>query len=307
MITIPPALEAFYTHDNSRAHSQAPIPLTRFGWQGFIQLSWWHTSDVYQTLGFSLSTQLHVLLQTNVHVLGWHVGRIRRTLVCAIPYHKQSLLFHRERKFLKFNFLLQFIFNNQTLLNSMYTTGPLVRKKLFEKHHDQNSEDCCQNLYVPVKSTSEIWTKFNRVFWKQTTQPHQEYLAFLSVRMASFNPKVDKGKALKGKRQEGLTSEAHTPKLKAALVSLARGRDSSTSRFSCGGFETLNLLCGEIPHGNAGKGATKHWFVICYFLHRDKQLYLHAETQEQGAKMRNINGTTAFRDCFCTGYFVSYI
>lgn len=52
---------------------------------------------------------LRVLLQTNVHVLGWQrLSRRGKTMLC----HKQKLLFRRKRKFLKFNFLLKFIFND---------------------------------------------------------------------------------------------------------------------------------------------------------------------------------------------------
>lgn len=55
------------------------------------------------------SLSLRVLLQTNVHVLGWQrLSRRGKTMLC----HKQQLLFRRKRKFLKFNFLLKFIFND---------------------------------------------------------------------------------------------------------------------------------------------------------------------------------------------------
>lgn len=72
-------------------------------------------------------------------------------LVFGMLYHKQNLLFHCKRKFLKFNFLIKFIFNDQTLPNIMYTAGVLIRKKppTFEKNHDQNNKDCCMNFYFP--------------------------------------------------------------------------------------------------------------------------------------------------------------
>lgn len=125
--------------------------------------------------------------------------------------------------------------------------------------------------------------------------------------MASFNHKLERGKALKG-RDKKVWPQRRT-RQSCRLPSLPwRGAERAAHpMLALGGFETFNLFCGEIPHGNTGKGAAKHWFVICYFLHRNKQLFLHAEIQEWGAKMRNVSGTTAFRDCFCRGYFVSYI
>lgn len=48
-------------------------------------------------------------------------GVTTHMLVLGMLYHKQNLLFHCKRKFLKFNFLMKFIFNDQTLSNIMYT------------------------------------------------------------------------------------------------------------------------------------------------------------------------------------------
>lgn len=56
-------------------------------------------------------------------------GVTTHMLVLGMLYHKQNLLFHCKRKFLKFNFLIKFIFNDQTLSNIMYTAGVLIRKK----------------------------------------------------------------------------------------------------------------------------------------------------------------------------------
>lgn len=71
---------------------------------------------------FSLPPHLHILLQTTEHVLGWQLlRRSGKVLVFGMLHHKQKLLFHRKRKFLKFNFLVKFIFNDQTLSNIMYT------------------------------------------------------------------------------------------------------------------------------------------------------------------------------------------
>lgn len=123
---------------------------------------------------FPLPTQLHVLSQTNVRVLGWQLlRRSWKALVLAMLYRKQNLLFHHKRKSLKFNFLLKFIFNDQTLLNSMYSmySRTSYQKKLFEKNHDQNNEDGCTNFYFRFKSTSEIWKKFNRFFFYKTNKP----------------------------------------------------------------------------------------------------------------------------------------
>lgn len=68
---------------------------------------------------FSLPPHLHVLLQTNGHELGWQLRRSGK--VFGMLYHKQNLIFHCKRKFLKLNFLIKFIFNDQTLSNIMYT------------------------------------------------------------------------------------------------------------------------------------------------------------------------------------------
>lgn len=71
---------------------------------------------------FSLPPHLHVLQQINGHELGWQLlRRSGQVLVFGMLYHKQNLLFHCKRKFLKFNFLIKFIFNDQTLPNIMYT------------------------------------------------------------------------------------------------------------------------------------------------------------------------------------------
>lgn len=104
---------------------------------------------------FSLPPHLHVLLQINGHELGWQLlRRSGQVLVFGMLYHKQNLLFHCKRKFLKFNFLIKFIFNDQTLSNIMYTCTQQEfllgrKKKSFEKNHDQNNEDCCMNFYFP--------------------------------------------------------------------------------------------------------------------------------------------------------------
>lgn len=82
---------------------------------------------------FSLPPHLHVLLQTKGHELWWQpLRRSGKVLVFGMLYHKPNLLFHCKRKFLKFNFLIKFIFNDQTLSNIMYTCTQqefLLRKK----------------------------------------------------------------------------------------------------------------------------------------------------------------------------------
>lgn len=92
-------------------------------------------------------------------------------------HHKQKLLFHRKRKFLKFNFLVKFIFNDQTLSNIMYTCTQqdflLGKKKIFEKNHDQNNEDSFMNFYFPSQSTTEIWKEV-QVFLKNKQTTHTE-------------------------------------------------------------------------------------------------------------------------------------
>lgn len=73
-------------------------------------------------------------------------------LVFGMLHHKQNLLFHCKRKFLKFNFLVKFIFNDQTLSTIMYTCTQqdfLLGKKIFEKNHDKNNEDSFMNFYFP--------------------------------------------------------------------------------------------------------------------------------------------------------------
>lgn len=52
---------------------------------------------------------------------GWYLLSSGKVLVFRMLYHKQNLLFHCKRKFLRFNFLIKFIFNDQTLSNIMYT------------------------------------------------------------------------------------------------------------------------------------------------------------------------------------------
>lgn len=176
-----------------------------------------HSNQTCQS-PFPLPTHLHPL-QTNIHALGWQLLRMSgKALVFAMLYHKQNLSFPHKRKFLKFNFLLKFIFNDQTLLNSMYTAGPLIRKNSL-KGMMIKITDCCMNFYFPFKSTSEIWKKFNNFLKKQTNQTHQEDTTFLSIMMASFNQKLERGKALEGRDRKAWPQQAHTSKLQAALAS----------------------------------------------------------------------------------------
>ena len=105
------------------------------------------------------------------------------------------------------------------------------------------------NFSFPFKSTSEIWKQFNRwFFWKQTNETHQEYVAFLSIRLASFHQQLERGKALEGRDKQARPQWAHAPKLQAALASPARGRDSTASCFSFLIFkETLKLTLWRNP------------------------------------------------------------
>lgn len=136
---------------------------------------------------FSPPTRLHVLLQTNVHVLWWQLlRRSGKALVFAMLYHKQNLLFHQKRKFLKFNFLLKFIFNDQTLLNSMYKAGPLIRKNSLKIIMITILKTAAWIFISPLKVLAKYEKRSIVFLKKQTNQTHQEYMAFLSIRMASF-------------------------------------------------------------------------------------------------------------------------
>lgn len=125
----------------------------------------------------------------------------------------------------------------------------------------------------------------------KTNQTHQEYTGFLRLRMASFNQKLERRKALGGRDKSPSAAGAQA------------AHPTSAWRV----FKALHSLCAEIPRQNADKRA-KCCFVICYFLHRQVPVFsMQKYGSRMGVKVRNASGTTALGDCLCRGYFASYI
>lgn len=158
-------------------------------------------------------------------------------------------------------------------------------------------------IFISLSKALLKYEKKLKLFKKQTNQTHREYMAFLSIRMASFHQKMERWKALEGRDKKVWPQQVHSPELR--LPSLPqRGAETQHILPELSGI--LELLWRGIPCWNTDKRATKCGFLICFFLPWDKQLFLHAEVQEWGAEMSNTSGSAAFRDCLCRENFVCY-